>query len=47
MKIMFNKVKSISERAIYSVKTFKDDPISNLAYLLVIAMALTGRSLTE
>lgn len=39
---MFNKVKSISERAVYSVKTFKDEPISNLAYLLVIAMALTA-----
>lgn len=39
---MFNKVKSISERAVYSVKTFKEEPISNLAYLLVIAMALTA-----
>lgn len=39
---MFDKVKSISERAVYSVKTFKEDPISNLAYLLVIAMALTA-----
>lgn len=39
---MFNKVKSISERAVYSAKRFKEEPIRNLAYLLVIAMALTA-----
>lgn len=39
---MIEKTKEILERAISSVKTFKEDPINNLAYLIVIAMGLTA-----
>lgn len=39
---MLDTVKLISEKAVNSVKNIREDPINNLAYLLVIAMALTA-----
>lgn len=39
---MLNVIKSISKRTVNAIKKFKENPISNLAYLVVIAIVLTA-----